>query len=90
MHAGNPKLVAILLLAGDQENFQSRKQIGRRETVGGSVIASVVLVEIRATCEERGIGPADGLNGPTDGSPSHDSCFILFSFSSPFNLLFVG
>jgi hypothetical protein len=50
----------------------------------------MVLVEIRATCEERGYGPADGLNGPADGSPCHDSCFVLFSFSSLFNLLFVG
>jgi hypothetical protein len=43
------------------------------------VVASVVLVEIRATFEEeRGYGPADGLNGPPDNSPP---CHVLFLFS---------
>jgi hypothetical protein len=44
------------------------------------VVALVVLVEIRATFEEeRGYGPADGLNGPPDNSPPCQ-CFVPFLY----------
>jgi hypothetical protein len=46
-------------------------------------------VLIRATFEdERGYGPAYGLNGPADNSPPCHVRF-LFSFFSLFNLLFL-
>jgi hypothetical protein len=56
---------------------------GKRETTGGGwVVASVVLVEFRATFEEeRRYGPVDGLDEPADSSPSHALFFFPFLFS---------
>jgi hypothetical protein len=77
-------------VTGSRERERERERrwwrLGDREeretTSGGWVVASVVLVEIRATFEEeRGYGPAD--NSP----PCH--VLFLFSIFSLFNLLFL-